>query len=222
MARNNVVGKERKMSEIHIKTGDLLLMEYVKPNFIQRTIADTCDSLTTHNETCVETRIGTIETGYAAPPHFVMIPYSYRVQQYEQGIIRFGVLRYKRFNQESEWVERCRDIIRGSILTMARLKVPYDTRDVIAIGRNVIRSHIPWLKPLIPEMEGKVYCTASAQIAFEMAEINIFEALPRQRFCAPIHVERAYYAGDFQFVADFGIKDALDARRPVPPKRGEA
>ena len=210
------------MSEVHIKTGDIILMEYVDPNFIQRTIADTCKSLTTHNETCIETRIGTLETGYAAPPYFTMLPYSYRVQQFEQGIIRFGVLRYKRFKEDSPWVEQSREIIRASALTMARLKVPYDTRDVIAIGRNVIRSHIPLLKPLVPKMEGKVYCTASCQIQYEMADINIFEALPRQRFCAPIHVERAYYAGDFFFVEDFGVKDALDARRPDPPKRGEA
>ena len=201
------------------RTGDIVCLRYTKPNFVQRTIAS-FGSLSTHNELIVVKRNGIVETGYAAPPCFTMLPFEYRKDQWQHGEITFSVFRYARFNMDvhadGPWYDQAQRVIRASILTMAKLKIPYDLRDVIAIGRNAVRAHFPWLNPLVPKMEGKVYCSESCTIAFEMAGIDLLADLPRQRFPAPIHIEKAYYTGGLEIVADFGLKADLEGNRPYP------
>ena len=201
------------------KTGDIIAMRYKKPSFIQKTIARTCHSVTTHDELIVIDEHGVAQTGYAAPPSFTMLPLEFRKEQHRLGVIDFAIFRYVPFTTighvDSMWYEACQVAIRSSILTMADVGVKYDTRDVVAIGRNVLRAHIWGMKKLLPKREGTVYCTESVKIAFDKAHINLFAALPKQEFCSPIHVERAYYAGDLKLITDYGLQKDLDANKPV-------
>jgi hypothetical protein len=82
---------------------------------------------------------------------------------------------------------------------MLDLRIPYDWRGVITIGRTVLRSWIPCLRPILPHSESKVWCTESvlmlAQVDKRFDPWTCGEKpVPKQPLPAPIHTERLIQA----------------------------
>jgi len=194
---------------MQFNTGDLLVKRSLKPNLLSLSIRAAVGSDHEHDELIRVTKTLDTFCGLATIPHFHYIPLQDRIDQYNRKEIAFAVYRWTYFcapgHSDSDFYKTWKVCVGASLDTMSELKIPYDKYEVLAIGRNVIRSKIPLLGGIIKQKEHRVYCTESCQVAYNVAGTYPFRPLGYQPYVAPVHVERLIKMGAFTLIADFGF-----------------
>ncbi len=205
-----------------IKAGDVVIYRATKPDFVQRGIMYTCNSVTHHVEV-----VGKIDdhlrVGNATVPCYQLDFFDERVRRVEAGDLKMIVMRWHTFCDDpmsaSDLYTEFQDHTNLALQLWEEVPPKYDTLSIAVIFGNIVKREgrkylnpwfAKWMKDSLRNNEHRLYCAELAEVICKMCgHFKMLEGLPPQTHSAPVHLERQLRAGKFKVIADFGDLSSL-------------